>query len=49
VELGRAEPDIFFKNRDGRINQEYLSFGVDDESVLYGRTGVQVNLKPQNF
>ncbi|GJP51534.1 hypothetical protein CLOM_g10699 [Closterium sp. NIES-68] len=35
-------PDIFFTNRDGLRNREYLSFGVDDEPVLAGRTGVQV-------
>lgn len=42
LEVGRENPDIFFTNQDGKRNQEYLSFGIDEEPVLKGRTGVQV-------
>ncbi|CAI7898290.1 unnamed protein product [Closterium sp. NIES-54] len=43
LDEGDRCPDIFFTNRDGLRNREYLSFGVDDEPVLAGRTGVQCN------
>ena len=34
--------DIFYKDREGGVDQEYLSLGIDDQPVLLGRTGVQV-------
>mmetsp|Transcript_6987 Transcript_6987/g.25759 ORF Transcript_6987/g.25759 Transcript_6987/m.25759 type:complete len:971 (+) Transcript_6987:311-3223(+) len=42
LECGEANPDIFFTNRDHHRNQEYLTFGVDHEPVLRGRTAMQV-------
>ena len=48
LEVGRSCPDIFFTNREGMRNQEYLSFGVDEEPVLRGRTGVQVSASSLN-
>ncbi|KAK4415927.1 Beta-amylase 7 [Sesamum alatum] len=42
VEIGRSNPDIFFTDRAGRRNPECLSWGVDKERVLRGRTGVEV-------
>lgn len=39
---GEANSDIFFTDRAGTRNQEYLSFGVDDKPVLDGRTAVEV-------
>lgn len=38
---GESNPEIFFTNRDTKRNEEYLSFGVDNEPVLNGRTAVE--------
>lgn len=42
VEIGLTNPDIFFTDRAGRRNQECLSWGIDKERVLRGRTAVEV-------
>ncbi|XP_052194434.1 beta-amylase 7-like isoform X2 [Diospyros lotus] len=42
AEIGRANPDIFFTDREGRRNPECLSWGIDKERVLRGRTAVEV-------
>lgn len=43
AEIGRSNPDIFFTDREGRRNPECLSWGVDKERVLRGRTGLEVH------
>ncbi|KAG0582277.1 hypothetical protein KC19_3G048300 [Ceratodon purpureus] len=42
LNVGRENPDIFFTNRGGVRNPESLSFGIDDEPVLEGRTALEV-------
>ncbi|OMP00400.1 Glycoside hydrolase, family 14B, plant [Corchorus olitorius] len=42
AEIGRSNPDIFFTDREGRRNPECLSWGIDKERVLKGRTAVEV-------
>ncbi|KAF9625993.1 hypothetical protein IFM89_028687 [Coptis chinensis] len=42
LEIGKDNQDIFFMDREGRRNTEYLSWGVDKERVLRGRTGIEV-------
>ncbi|MCL7023982.1 hypothetical protein MKW94_009522 [Papaver nudicaule] len=42
AEVGRNNPDIFFTDKDGRRNPECLSWGIDKERVLRGRTAVEV-------
>lgn len=42
VEIGRSNPDIYFTNKEGRRNTECLSWGIDKERVLKGRTAVEV-------
>lgn len=42
LNIGEANPNIFFTNKDGRRNRECLTFGVDDKPVLEGRTAVEV-------
>ncbi|KAG8363318.1 hypothetical protein BUALT_Bualt19G0009900 [Buddleja alternifolia] len=42
AEIGRSNPDIFFTDRAGRRDPECLSWGVDKERVLRGRTAVEV-------
>ncbi|EPS60387.1 hypothetical protein M569_14415, partial [Genlisea aurea] len=42
AEIGQRNPDIFFTDRAGRRNPECLSWGVDKERVLGGRTAVEV-------
>ncbi|XP_031392233.1 beta-amylase 7 isoform X3 [Punica granatum] len=42
AEIGRSNPDIYFTDREGRRNPESLSWGVDKERVLKGRTAIEV-------
>lgn len=42
AEIGRSNPDIFFTDRAGRRDPECLSWGVDKERVLRGRTAIEV-------
>ncbi|KAI4327917.1 hypothetical protein L6164_020326 [Bauhinia variegata] len=42
LEIGKENQDIFFTDREGRRNTECLSWGVDKERVLKGRTGIEV-------
>uniref|UniRef100_A0ACD5XW21 Uncharacterized protein n=2 Tax=Avena sativa TaxID=4498 RepID=A0ACD5XW21_AVESA len=42
TEIGKSNPDIYFTDREGRRNTECLSWGVDKERVLQGRTAVEV-------
>lgn len=42
AEIGVTNPDIFFTDRAGRRYQECLSWGIDKERVLRGRTAVEV-------
>ncbi|XP_050386415.1 LOW QUALITY PROTEIN: beta-amylase 2, chloroplastic [Argentina anserina] len=42
TEIGQKNPDIYFTNREGRRNVECLSWGIDKERVLRGRTAVEV-------
>lgn len=43
AEIGRSNPDIFFTDREGRRNPECLSWGIDKERVLRGRTAAEVS------
>ncbi|XP_023750187.1 beta-amylase 8 isoform X1 [Lactuca sativa] len=42
VEIGKENKDIFFTDREGRRNTECLSWGIDKERVLKGRTAAEV-------
>ncbi|XP_075671883.1 beta-amylase 7 [Castanea sativa] len=42
AEIGRSNPDIFFTDKEGRRNPECLSWGIDKDRVLRGRTAVEV-------
>ncbi|KAF7124593.1 hypothetical protein RHSIM_Rhsim12G0035900 [Rhododendron simsii] len=42
AEIGQKNPDMFFKDREGRPNPECLTWGVDEERVLGGRTALEV-------
>ncbi|KAK8965182.1 hypothetical protein KSP40_PGU007302 [Platanthera guangdongensis] len=41
-EIGKKNPHIYFTDRDGRQNSECLSWGIDKERVLRGRTAIEV-------
>ncbi|KAB2056337.1 hypothetical protein ES319_A11G095200v1 [Gossypium barbadense] len=41
-EIGDSNPDIYFTDREGRSNTECLTWGIDKERVLRGRTAVEV-------
>ncbi|KAF7124139.1 hypothetical protein RHSIM_Rhsim12G0031300 [Rhododendron simsii] len=42
AEIGEGNPDIFFRDRERRHNPECLTWGVDEERVLSGRTALEV-------
>lgn len=42
LEIGKSNQDIFFMDREGRRNTECLSWGIDKERVLKGRTGIEI-------
>ena len=42
TEIGLSNPDIYFTDRKERRNTECLSWGIDKERVLRGRTAVEV-------
>ncbi|XP_022036046.1 beta-amylase 2, chloroplastic isoform X4 [Helianthus annuus] len=42
IEIGKENPDIYFTDRHGNRNTECLTWGIDEEPVLRGRTAVQV-------
>lgn len=42
LDIGKENGDIFFSDREGRRNTECLSWGIDKERVLKGRTGIEV-------
>lgn len=41
-DVGASDPDIFYTNRGGARNIEYLTLGVDDQPLFHGRTAIQV-------
>ncbi|KAJ8748976.1 hypothetical protein K2173_013415 [Erythroxylum novogranatense] len=41
-EIGCTNPDIYFTDRQGRRNAECLTWGIDKERVLRGRTALEV-------
>ena len=42
LDTGKYNQDICFIDREGRRNTEFLSWGIDKERVLKGRTGIEV-------
>ncbi|KAL0444129.1 UNVERIFIED_CONTAM: Beta-amylase [Sesamum latifolium] len=40
--VGENDPDIFYTNRSGNRNKEYLSLGVDNLPLFEGRTAVEM-------
>ena len=47
LDVGESDPDIFYTNRTGNRNKEYLTIGVDNQSLFGGRTAVQVRVIKQ--
>lgn len=45
LKVGDDHPDIFYTNRSGNRNTEYLSIGVDHLPLFKGRTAVQVSVR----
>lgn len=42
LNVGDENPDIFYTDRQGFRNREYLSLGCDEERVFWGRTPVEM-------
>ncbi|XP_078168312.1 beta-amylase-like isoform X2 [Carex rostrata] len=41
-EIGESNPDIYYTNKKGTRNEEYLTLGVDDQPLFFGRTAIQM-------
>ncbi|KAI3795414.1 hypothetical protein L1987_38067 [Smallanthus sonchifolius] len=41
-DVGETDPDIFYTNRVGNRNIEYLSIGVDNQLLFCGRTAIEL-------
>ncbi|KAG2397282.1 Beta-amylase protein [Vigna angularis] len=41
LDIGESDPDIFYTNRSGTRNKEYLTIGVDDKPIFHGRTAIE--------
>lgn len=41
-EIGQSNPDIYFTDRAGNRNTECLTWGIDKQRVLRGRTALEV-------
>lgn len=44
LEVGEKNPGIFYTNRAGTRNEEYLTLGVDNLPLFAGRTAVEVRV-----
>ncbi|KAK6134865.1 hypothetical protein DH2020_031406 [Rehmannia glutinosa] len=42
LSVGEKNPDIFYTNRSGNRNQEYVSLGVDNLPLFQGRTAIEM-------
>lgn len=42
LDIGESNPDIFYTNRSGNRNNEYLTCGVDNKPFFGGRTAVEI-------
>ncbi|KAA8526472.1 hypothetical protein F0562_008325 [Nyssa sinensis] len=42
LDVGESNPDIFYTNRAGNRNKEYLTMGVDNRPLFEGRTAVEI-------
>jgi len=40
--VGNSNPNIFYRDQQGGIDLEYLSLGVDNQSIFSGRSAVQI-------
>ncbi|KAJ6420687.1 hypothetical protein OIU84_028110 [Salix udensis] len=41
-DIGETDPDIFYTNRSGNRNKEYLSLGVDHQHLFGGRSAIEM-------
>lgn len=44
LDIGESDPDIFYTNRTGNRNKEYLTIGADNQPLFGGRTAVEVRV-----
>lgn len=42
LDIGESDPDIFYTNRSGTRDNEYLTNGVDNKPIFHGRTAIEV-------
>ncbi|CAM8881288.1 unnamed protein product [Rhodiola kirilowii] len=42
LQIGESDPDVFYTDKSGNRNKEYLTIGVDNKPVFHGRTSVEM-------
>jgi beta-amylase len=42
LQIGKQNPDIFYRDREGGADDEYLTLGVDNQPLFLGRTALQL-------
>eukprot|EP00871_Galdieria_phlegrea_P005963 jgi/Galph1/854/GphlegSOOS_G5709.1 len=42
IDAARNNSDIFFKDKEGNVDSEYISWGVDEVPTIVGRSAVQI-------
>ena len=42
LDIGYENPEIFYTDKQGHRNEEYLSLGCDEEPIFHGRTPVDI-------
>jgi beta-amylase len=42
LDIGESDPDIFYTNRSGTRDKEYLTVGVDNKPIFHGRTAIEI-------
>ncbi|KAL9679884.1 hypothetical protein QQ045_017755 [Rhodiola kirilowii] len=42
LQIGESDPNVFYTDKSGNRNKEYLTIGVDNKPVFHGRTAVEM-------
>ncbi|KAL8153057.1 hypothetical protein V2J09_010817 [Rumex salicifolius] len=42
LDVGKSNPDVFYTDKEGNRNDEYLTIGVDNQRLFQGRTAVEM-------
>jgi beta-amylase len=42
LSVGNSNPGIFYTDKHGNLNREYISLGADNQAIFGGRTPLQM-------